>query len=87
MTDLTLAERLRVYAATSPDGMVSWTMDSDTAHELARLLDSADETLDTIRRHHAARRAERDAEIAVNRIVMWQVCIMAAALATWGIIA
>ena len=87
MTDLTLAERLRVYAATSPDGNVTLQMTADQASILYEMLEERESLHDLRASLIAQYRRDRDAMDLVYHFTGWQVCILAAALATWGIMA
>lgn len=87
MTALSLADRLRVYAATSTDGNVTLTMDVDAAHELIRLVEAAEVIVEEVTHAHFEAQARLAREASTNRMVMWQACYLAAVLAFWGIIA
>lgn len=87
MTALTLADRLRVYAATSTDGKVTLQMTADQAREMGDILDRFYWVLDRHTNAHFEAQARLAREASTTRIVMWQACYLAAALAFWGIMA
>lgn len=87
MTALSIADRLRVYAATSTDGKVTLTMDVDAAHELIRLVEAAEVIVEEVTHAEAVRHAEHERRMNDCNRAVRGIAIICAALAFWGIMA
>lgn len=87
MTALSLADRLRVYAATSTDGKVHWSMDLSTACDLIKIFEAFDAIAEGHIRREFVRFAEHERLMNDCMDIMRGCTHLAACLAFWGIIA